>query len=392
MGMENSEGIKYSDFVDYSRLDAVKRMALKMFEPTLVHPERLEIKIIPETLGTPAIAFDYSGIGDNDYYPASNIEVLGTKILIADKMYGREDFLEDYTGIAAKLEIRRLYRGLGQCVTAMSVNDMLAIGADTFSYFDAITCGDSEWFSKDYDRTRELLQGYRDAADIGKFAVPQGETSEQRGVVDPRTLHLVGSSLGLIRPKSRLITGSKIQEGDRIYGLESSGIHSNGLSKAMAIADKLKNGLFTDLGNGKTLGEELLTPTTIYSRPVIEMLDTLYIHYLQPITGHGWEKIARARYPFTYVITQLPELPLIFRKLIEFGSAHGFDVSKRENYRTWNMRVGFVVIAPRSEYDLIRRIATNFGIDLYELGYVKKGPRRVIMPFKENGKPVIYIP
>ncbi len=393
MREEGSEGIKYSKLVDYKRLDAVKRMALRLFEPTLAYPEsKFGIKIIPETLGTPAVAFDYSGIGDDDYYPAGNMEVLGTKISIADGIYYREDFLEDWTGIADKLDIRRLYRNLGHCATAMANNDMLALGADAYSYFDAITCGDSEWFSKDYERTRELLQGYRDAADTGKFAIPQGETSEQRGIVDPRTLHLAGASRGLIRPKSRLITGSKIKEGDSIFGLESSGIHSNGVSNATAIADKLKDGLFTDLGNGKTLGEELLTPTTNYSPPVLEMLDSLEIHYAQPITGHGWWKIARYPYEFTYVIEQVPEPSLVFRKLIEFGGKHGFDVSNRENYFTWNMRVGFVMIAPESEGDLMRRIAKNSGISLYELGHVEKGPRRVVMPFEEHGKPVIYTP
>ena len=308
-------------------------------------------------------------------------------------MYGREDFLEEYTGIASKSDLRGLYRNIGPCTTAMAVNDLLALGADAFAYFDAITCGNSEWFSKDYDRTKELLQGYKDAADIGKFAIPQGETSEQRGIVDSRTLHLAGAARGLIRPRSRLMTGSKIKEGDKIYGLESSGIHSNGLSKAIAIAGKLEDGLLTDLGNGKTLGEELLMPTINYSPPIMRMSErAVDIHYLQPVTGHGKLKVARAMYPFTYVITQLPEPSLIFRKLIEFGGEHGFDVSDRENHFTWNMDTGFVVIAPKHERDLIERVAKESEIKTHELGYVEKGPRRVVMPFKEHGKPVVYTP
>jgi len=398
--------LRYSDFVDYSKLDPVKRMALEIFEPTLIYPERLGIRVVPQTLGETAVGFDFRGVrsswikrlgnllllkSDTDFILTSNVEGLGTKNRIADAIYALV-FLEKKS-VADQMAVRRLYRGLGQDTVAMSVNDQLSIGADVFAYNDIISCGNSNWFSNDMERIRELLMGYREAADAGQFAIPQGETPELRDVVNPDTLDLAGSSVGLIKPSSRLVTGEAIQVGDVIYGLESSGIHANGLTKARRLADKLPEGYFTDLGNGQALGEALLVPTRLYSRPVMSMFDAgADIHYLQPITGHGWEKIARAKQPLTYAIERVPQPPLLFQKLIEWGAQNGFDVSSGENYFTWNMGIGYVVIAPEKDVETIRRVADQHGVKAHRLGYVHKGKRQVLMPFSESGKQVVYTP
>ncbi|MBI2545140.1 MAG: hypothetical protein HYW22_00890 [Candidatus Aenigmarchaeota archaeon] len=384
--------LRYSDFVDYDKLDPVKRMALEMFEPTLVYPERLGIRVVSSTLGKTAMGFDFRGVVDTDFILTSNVEGLGTKNKIADEMYAT--VLAEKRKIADAMGEKRLYRGLGQDTVAMSVNDQLAIGADVFSYNDIISCGNSSWFSTDMERVSELLQGYRDAADAGQFAIPQGETSELRDVVFPDTLHLAGSSIGLIRPPSRHVTGDRIQIGDIIYGLESSGMHANGIAKARRITEKLKNGYFTELGKNKTVGEALLATTTLYSRAVMAMLDAgVDIHYLQPITGHGWEKIARPRKQFTYVIERLPPVPSLFRALIEWGSKNGFDMSDKENYFTWNMGIGYVIIAPESTREAVLTTARDkCGISTHILGYVAEGDRQVLMPFSENGKQVAYTP
>ncbi|MEM5834802.1 MAG: AIR synthase-related protein [Candidatus Aenigmatarchaeota archaeon] len=370
-------GIKYSDFVDYRKLDSLKKMALEIFEPTLKYPERLGLRLLPESLGQTAPIFEPVGIKDSDFLIVGpNVEGLGTKNLVADCMYSE---IVEKKRIAENLDVKKLYRCIGQDTAAMSVNDVLAVGADPYVYCDIIACGKASWFD-DLERTRELLLGYRQAADIGQFAIPQGETPELPGIVNSETLDLAGASCGLVRPKSRYITGEKIEEGDIIYGLASSGIHANGLSKARKIAEKLPEGFFTELSNGKTLGEELLTPTHIYSRLVMELFEFIDIHFLQPITGHGWKKIMRARKPFTYVIENVPEPPLIFQELIEFGKKYGFDVSDFENYQVWNMGVGYIIIGPKFDVDAIRKVVRRkSNIEVYELGYVKKGEKQVII-------------
>jgi phosphoribosylformylglycinamidine cyclo-ligase len=212
-------------------------------------------------------------------------------------------------------------------------------------------------------------------------------------VVNPETLDLSGASIGMIRPKSRFMSESKIVEGDIIYGLSSSGIHANGLSKARKIAEKTPDGFFTKLSDGQTLGEALLVPTKIYARPVMDMLDSeVDIHYMQPITGHAFEKIARARRPFTYRITELPKPSLLFEELIRLGGENGFDVSSKENYFVWNMGVGWTLTAPKSEEEVIASIAKRHELEAWPIGIVEKGPRRVVMPFKDKDKEVEYVP
>jgi len=378
-------GIRYSNFVDYTKLDPVKKMALEIFEPTLKYPERLGLKIVPESLGQTAPIFDPSGIGDLDFLIVGpNVEGLGTKNLVADGMYKE---IAEKKRITEYLDVKKLYRGIGQDTAAMPVNDISAVGADPFVYCDIIACGKSSYFD-DLERTRELLLGYRQAADSGQFAIPQGETPELPGIVNSETLDLAGASNGLIRPKSRFITGDKLQEGDIIYGFASSGIHANGLSKARKIAEKLPEGFFTKLSNRKNLGEELLTPTHIYSKPIMELFKFMDIHFLQPITGHGWKKFMRAKKPFTYVIENVPEPSLIFQELIDFGRQHGFDVSDRENYQVWNMGVGYAFMGSKFDVDAIRKaIRRVYDIEVYELGHVEKGDKKVVIKPKD----IVYV-
>ena len=355
--------ISYSDFVDYSKLDPVKRMALELFEPTLRHPERLGVSI--PFLGETAAAFDLkSGI---NFTLTFNIEGLGTKNMIADEMWKE---IKDPT----------LYSGLGKDNAAMSVNDQAGIGADVFIYGDIIASGDDNWYA-DEKRAKALLSGYRQAADEALFAIPVGETPTLRGIVLPETLDMAGASVGIIKPSSRAMgNGKKIVEGDRIFGLASSGIHSNGLSKARKISEKLPAGYFTKLRDGAELGRALLVPTTLYTRCFMDIFDAgVDVHYSQPITGHGWQKIMRAKPQFKYVIEQIPEPQLVFRQLTEWGEEHGFDISHEENYKTWNMGLGFVIFAPAEYEPVIKEVAERHKIGFYNLGIVKNGERSVIM-------------
>lgn len=354
---------RYSDIVDYGKLDPVKRLAMELFAPTLRYTERLGIRI--PFVGDTAAAFDTSGIPDVDFILTTNIEGLGTKNLIADEMW-------------RDMKDPALYSGLGIDNEAMSANDNTAAGADVFFYMDIIASGDDSWF-EDHRRTEALLQGYRTGADQGMFAIPCGETPTLMGIVGSNTLDMAGASIGIVRPRSRLLTGGeKLMHGDRIFGLSSSGIHSNGVSKTRRIAGRLPDGYFTQLGNGKGLGREMLTPTCLYTRPLMDVFDAgVDVHYAQPITGHGWEKIMRAKRNFTYEIDNVPEPPMIFQQLIEFGMRNRFDVSHRENYYVWNMGVGFVVFAPSEYESSIRSACSKYGIEVYNLGTVVNGERKV---------------
>lgn len=362
-------GLRYSDFVDYKRLDPVKKEALKIFTSTFRNPERFMIRVAPA--GETAAVLDFL---DYDFMLAFNVEGLGTKNLIADEMYS-----ESKKRKVDKEYAERYYRYIGQDAMAMSVTDLVAVGADPIAYADSISSGNSKWF-EDTKRVRELLKGYKISANKIGCVIPQGETPTLPGIISPETLEIAGSSVGMIKPKERFTYGQKISVGDIIYGMPSDGICANGISKAREIAERLKDRYFTKLPNNKSIGEELLTPTPLYVRPIIEMLESrINLHYISPITGHGWRKIARARFPFTYIIENVPEPPLILSSLINWGKNMGFNVSDEENYQVWNMGVFIALIAPREEEDKIAKICERHKVDIYKLGYVHDGERRVVI-------------
>ncbi|MCX6816084.1 MAG: AIR synthase-related protein [Candidatus Aenigmarchaeota archaeon] len=365
----NEAGISYRNFVDYDKLDPVKRLAMDMFASTLKHSERLRIRVMPT--GESGVAFDFL---DYDFMIGFNVEGLGTKNDIADKMYAE---LKEQNYPTPEV----VYWFIGQDTAAMSAMDLASCGADPFGYGDFLTAGSADWFN-DPKRNEALLSGYKTAADLGLFAIPCGETPALPDIVNPNTLVLEGASIGLIKPKERLSYGQKIKDGDLIFGLPSNGVAANGISLARKIATNLPKGYFTELPSGATLGKALLVPTPIYVRSVIQMFDEADLHYASPITGHAWEKVGRAKRDFTYVIENLPEPPEVFKFLIEEGSRHKFDVSDRENYYVWNMGTSIALIAPADSADRMRAIAEQHGTELQILGHVEEGERKVVLTQK----------
>jgi phosphoribosylformylglycinamidine cyclo-ligase len=362
---------RYSDVIDYEVLDPVKRRAMNVFASTLIHPERLKIRVEPA--GGTAAVLDFL---DYDFMLAFNVEGLGTKNLIADALH-RE--LAAKADLAREFKPERFYSKLGQDAMAMAVTDLIAVGADPIAYSDIIASGDSSWF-KDEKRVNALLDGYKVAADESECAIPQGETPSLPGIVSPGTLDLAGSAVGIIRPKTRFMDGHRIAPGDIIFGLPSHGICSNGVSKAREIAEQLPDGYFTKLPDGRILGEALLEPTPIFVRPIVDMLEAeIDIHYISPITGHGWRKLARAPFNFRYIVDSLPEPPAVFQFLIEQGRPLGFDVSDEENYQVWNMGIFIALIAGKKSGLPIAREAERHGCHVHIIGHVEKGDREVVI-------------
>lgn len=349
--------MKYSEFVDYSKLDPVKKAAIEKFSETIDNPKGLGIRILPETLGESAVAIE---LEKSDFFLAFNVEGLGTKNMIADSMS------KDPRGKGTKY-----YENIGVDTVAMSTNDLSSIGAMPIVYGDIISSGNSNWFSE--ERANALLEGYRKAAEELQIAIPCGETPTLKGIVNEETLDLAGSSIGIIKPKSKLTVGQKLVAGDIIFGLESSGVHSNGVSLCRKIASELPDGYFTELPESKKLfGEELLTPTRLYSPLIAELLEKTEIHYFSPITGHSWKKIMRAKKQFSYEIDFVPEPSEIFRFLQEKAK-----LLDSEAYYTWNMGVGYVALAPKESASAIEKACKKFGIKVWELGKAAKGEKRV---------------
>lgn len=272
----------------------------------------------------------------------------------------------------------------------MAVNNLNGVGALPIGLGDYIASGVSDYFEKDMDRTEQLLEGFKIGADQAKASLACGDTPNLQDIVYPESLAIAAGGFGIIKPKSRFTEGGrKIQSGDIIVGFESNGIHSNGLTLARAIVEKAPKGYATEMANGEMIGEALLKPTRIYSGLLEDLFNAdVEVHYIIPVTGHAFQKIARAKLqPFTYKIEFLPEPHPEFHWLQETGS-----IPQKELYQTWNMGIGLAIILPRENEEIISTITKKHRIRSYVLGKVEEGPRQVIMPFKDKGKPVIYVP
>ncbi|MEK6855928.1 MAG: AIR synthase-related protein [Nanoarchaeota archaeon] len=361
--------MKYSDIVDYDKLDPFKEECIRRFQKTLVNPNLLGMTIVPESIGETAVALN---LGFGDFYIAFGVEGLGTKNMIAESMTEKERI-----GKGLGLSERALFSGIGQDEMAMTINDLSGIGATPILFEPIVATGSSDYLVNQ-ERSSGLIDGFERGAEIARVAIPGGETPTLKGIVAESTIDVAGSSLGIIRPRTRLTVGSRLEEGLIIYGVASSGIHSNGVSLARKIAEKQKDGYFTKLPSGRTLGESLLTPTSIYS-PFVENLfnEDVDVRYIQPITGHGFAKVMRKKMPLRYVIDNLPIPQEEFRFMKEVG-----PVEEEEAYRAWNMGVGLVVIAPEKDGIKVGLAGKKSGQGVYVLGFTEKGEREVVLSQK----------
>lgn len=344
--------------VRYDLMDPFKRDAQAAARATAGNIKRLGFTEVEMSRGESAYLVETP-----DSYLAQVEEGLGTKNLVADAMY--------------QLTGRSYYDRVAQDTVAMIVNDLITLGALPISVAMHLAAGSSNWF-EDVDRTSDLILGWRHACDLARCTWGGGETPTLKGIVEPSTVVLSGSAIGVIKPKSRLIRGN-IEAGDVIILIESSGIHANGLTTARAIAAKLPQGYLTELPNGRTYGETLLEPTRIYV-PIIEdcISRGVDIHYAVNVTGHGWRKLMRSQLPFTYVIDELPTPLPIF----DFMMQHG-PIELKDAYGDLNMGAGFALYVPRSDvrkvFDVLEEYegANRFGAVI--AGHIYPSARRKVV-------------
>lgn len=293
-------------------------------------------------------------------------EGLGTKNLIADawrEFHASESYY---------------YHMIAQDAVAMIVNDMITLGALPLSVAMHLAVGDSSWF-KDEQRYHDLVRGWKDACLLAGCVWGGGETPTLRDIVAPNTFVLAGSAIGLVKPKSRLLSPAKIRPGDAIIIVEATGIHANGATLTRDIAAKLPNGYLTTVpnGTGRAFGETLLDPTPIYVPVVRALLEAhVKIHYAVNITGHGWRKFMRAPQPLTYVIEKLPHQLPIFDFIRERG-----PMTYYEAYSTFNMGAGFAIYLPQRE---VKKALGVIGRDApqnwaYLAGHIEAGKRKVVI-------------
>lgn len=340
--------------VDYGAMDPFKRLAQLAGQLTRTNLDRFGFAEVSMSRGESAYLIETP-----EWYLAHVEEGLGTKNLVADAMY-------EATG-------KSFYNHLAQDTVAMIVNDMITLGALPLSVAMHLAVGDSKWF-EDLVRSHDLVKGWTKACDLSRCAWGGGETPTLKDIIIPGTVVLSGSAIGVIRPKTRLITPFQIEHNDAIILLGSSGIHANGLTMARKIGDNLPDGYMTKLPDGRTYGETLLDPTHIYVGFIEDCLNAgIDIHYAVNVTGHGWRKLMRAKENFSYFIEDLPKQPPIFAFMQEHG-----PISDEEAFGNLNMGAGFAIYVCDADVDKCINLARPYPFEAMRGGYIRDSLERKV--------------
>ena len=279
-------------------------------------------------------------------------------------------------GVGTKLRIAQLmdkHDTIGIDCVAMCVNDVICCGAKPLFFLDYIACG------KNFpEKIASIVAGVAEGCVQAGCALVGGETAEHPGMMAEDDYDLAGFSVGVV-DKKKIIDRSRMAAGDVVIALPSSGVHSNGFS----LVRRVFNVEHADLKSpvealgGKSLGETLLTPTRIYVKPLLALMEEVDVRGVSHITGGGfYENIPRsipdglcARIERS-AVRVLP----IFDLLAKTG-----NIPERDMFNTFNMGVGMSIVVPRDQADRAIAILKEQGEDAYLLGEIVAGEEKVVL-------------
>ena len=270
-------------------------------------------------------------------------------------------------GVGTKLRLAfqmNKHDSIGQDAVAMCVNDILVQGAEPLFFLDYLAVG-----KVDPKRVAEVVVGVAKGCEMAGCALIGGETAEMPGFYGEDEYDIAGFSVGAVN-RNQLIDGSKIQDGDVLIGLASTGLHSNGYSLARKIVETVDlDEVFAELG--ETLGEALLRPTRIYVKSILPLIPGGEILGMAHITGGGLTGNIPRVLPQglgVRIDTSTWERPPIFALLQRLG-----DVAWPEMYRTFNMGVGFVMIVHPEDAKKVCQQLAALGETCFVMGSVVPG-------------------
>lgn len=276
-------------------------------------------------------------------------------------------------GVGTKIKLAYLmdkHDTVGIDCVAMCVNDVACSGAKPLFFLDYIACG------KNYpEKIAQIVAGVAEGCVQAGCALVGGETAEHPGLMPNEEYDLAGFTVG-IGEKDKLVSGENLKAGDALIGVASSGIHSNGFSlirKVFNINEETIKVYYDELG--KTLGEELITPTRIYVKPLLALMDKVTVNAISHITGGGfYENVPRMLNDgFTAVI----EKDKCFKKSIFDLIAKTGNIPERDMYNTFNMGTGLVIAVDADKADEAVRILEENGEQAAIIGEIKAGEKGV---------------
>lgn len=275
-------------------------------------------------------------------------------------------------GVGTKIRLAQLldkHHTIGIDCVAMCVNDVICCGARPLFFLDYIAIGKNE-----PEKVASIVSGVAQGCVQAGCALIGGETAEHPGIMAPDDYDLAGFTVGIV-DRDKIIDSDRIQEGDILIGLTSSGVHSNGFSLVRKVFDIEHADLNTPMDqlHGKSLGEALLAPTKIYVNPVLALIDGgIDLHGASHITGGGFYENVPRMLPkgleAFFNAAALPRLP-IFELIQERGG-----IPEHDMYNTFNMGVGMVLAVPQEQAEQALSILHDAGEpDADVMGCVQQG-------------------
>jgi phosphoribosylformylglycinamidine cyclo-ligase len=361
MSETTKEPQTYGQLVNYADMDPFKVAAQKAATTTAHNLEDWGYEEVVASRGESAYVWK-----EGDKYRAMVTEGLGTKNLVADAV--------------SELGEESYYEKVAQDTIAMIVNDLLVVKAEPQVVTAHFSVGDSRWFNdpKHPRRQQDLIDGWAGSCELAHATWGGGETPTLKGIVEPGKIELSGTALGEIRHGALPVLGDRLEAGDDIILLGSTGIHANGLTLAREIADNLPEGYKTLLSDGTPYGEALLEPTPIYVDPLKLLFEAgVDIHYMANITGHGWRKIMRANVQLTYILDNIPKPQPIFDIIQEKSGNDNIEM-----YGNFNMGAGFAIFTAQQDTERALDLLHEEGHDAMYGGSAMEGEKRVYIPAK----------
>ena len=270
----------------------------------------------------------------------------------------------DTVGTKVKLaaELGR-WEEVGEDIVGVNVNDLAAVGARPAGLVDTILC-----HHPDPEAFRGIGRGLNRGLRAARCSLLGGETAVVPEIVDG--IDLGATAFGFFPRGRRPVLGARIRPGDVLLGIPSSGLHANGLT----LVRRLLRERGVDLGKprpggGRPVGEEILTPTRIYSGVADELADQPMTHGFAHLSGGGVRNLVRLHPKVSFVLDRWPQPPPLFGWIQQLGG-----LSVEEMFQTFNMGVGFVIVASRARLaETRRRLARAGAADAVEIGRVERG-------------------
>ncbi len=251
------------------------------------------------------------------------------------------------------------YNTIGIDCIAMNVNDAITVGAEPIAMVDYISLKDM-----DNEVAKQLGIGFNVGAQIANINIVGGETAVVPDLI--KNIDISGTSMGIIQ-KDQMVTGERINDGDILFALKSSGLHSNGFTTVRSILKD--NGIKYDdkfPGDNRSVADIILEPTRIYVREILDTMGIVPIKGMANITGGGVKNITRIK-DMKYVIDNPIEPDNVFNKLMDLG-----NLSYKDMYEIFNMGMGFIVIVDEEDKSDFTNVMRN-RIFFKEIGHVENG-------------------